>query len=652
MRINLIGVFIVAIMLWACGLPVPIRDGATAMDRKQYAVAIKLQNKEYPKAKTQKEKGQIAWRQGEAHRTLGQFSEAARWYKLAADQGYGPEAFRRYAELLKSNGDYQASIQAYKDLGTELGSQYEVKREIVQCQTAQQWQRSKDSSGYKLTPLDFNTSGAEYAPTAYLNGQIVFTSDRDAGKKTYNWSGGGFHDLWTIGSDGGKPIRLEGGVNTDKNEGTLVVNATGTEAYFTRCEGYEKEDFICRLYEITRLGEGWTNPESLPLFETPGVNYGQPALHPDGQSLVLSAESPDGWGGHDLYICLKGRENQWSEPQLLPRSINTVGDEMFPSFDGDTLYFSSSGLVGMGGLDLFKTWKSNGNWVPPLNLRAPMNSGADDFGILILAHNQADVWQKGWVTSNRAGSDDIFEFEQRAPILPPPPPVIPNAPPVKPGRLLLQVQVVEKAFLDPTDPSSRFLGYKPLGGASLKGNDENAIITISEPYETLLKPDKSYTFAATKTGYLTHTEVFKSDGLVTDPKGADQVFELQIVLDKIYFNKEISLENIYYDYNRKEIRPDARPTLDALALMLTNNPTVKIRLSSHTDCRGTTEYNQELSQGRAESAVQYLISAGIAPERLTAAGLGENSPAIACGCSQCTEPEHQANRRTTFTILE
>ena len=157
---------------------------------------------------------------------------------------------------------------------------------------------------------------------------------------------------------------------------------------------------------------------------------------------------------------------------------------------------------------------------------------------------------------------------------------------------------------------------------------------------------------ATHEGYLNNSEKFTSKGLGKDPANPIQKFEVEIVLDKIYKNKEITLENIYYNYDKWDIRTDAEPTLIKLAATLAENPAIKIQLSSHTDCRGKDDYNATLSQKRAESAVNFLISKGIPTERLVAKGYGESQPAVSCDCAKCTEDQHQANRRTTFKILE
>ena len=167
-----------------------------------------------------------------------------------------------------------------------------------------------------------------------------------------------------------------------------------------------------------------------------------------------------------------------------------------------------------------------------------------------------------------------------------------------------------------------------------------------------LETETDYSLTASHVGYLNNVGKFTSKGIGKDPSNPVQRFEVEIVLDKIYKNKEITLDNIYYDYNKWDIRSDAQPTLNQLGETLMQNPSIKIQLSSHTDCRGKDDYNTVLSQKRAESAMNYLISRGISADRLGAKGYGESEPAAPCECAKCTEEAHQINRRTTFKVLE
>ncbi len=649
---------ILCIALSACSYTEKIRDGKTAYERKQYAVAVKMLGKEYEKAKTRVERGRIALLLGESYRELHKNEQAIRWYQIAYDNQAGVDALREQAYALKRMERYREAMQAFKELGIEIGSPYEYRREIQACEVAQGWKDLKYPE-YRVELLEFNTNYADYAPVLYRDNQLVFTSDRSTstGEDTYNWTGNRFSDLFVVNLSSLQVSRFDERVNTSNNEGTAVFNRDFTEMYFTRCDGGKREDAYCKIMMSRWRNNAWTTPEPLEFIQE-RINYGHPALSADGRELYFSCNHPDGWGGYDIWVTERTATG-WGEPKLLGRSVNTVGNEKFPVMDADTLYFSSDFHTGMGGLDIFKTYKmGNGNWAPPYNLKPPINSGADDFGLVIdhKATTPDGVLQVGYFTSNRMdglGNDDIYRFEK---IVPPPVETPPVSEEGKVYKMLLDVYVLEKIFQDPTNPNSRVLGRKLLADAKveLKIGKETRTFTSDgeEPITIELTPESAYAFLASHPGYLSNAANFSTKGIAEDPNNPKQRFELEIVLDKIFIGKEIRLENIYYDFDKWDIRDDAKPTLDALAENLRLNPDIRIRLASHTDCRGSDSYNTDLSQKRAQSAVDYLISKGIDPVRLVAKGYGESQPEVNCACARCTEDQHQQNRRTTFAILE
>jgi outer membrane protein OmpA-like peptidoglycan-associated protein len=648
--------FFIAVLA-ACTYTQKVKDGKFAYDRKQYSVATQLLQKEHKKAKSNVEKGKIAYLLGESYKQLNRPADASTWYKNAYDNGYGVDALREYAYTLKATQQYDDAMKAFKDLGIEIGSPYEYKREIAACQVAQGWLKEK-SKAYSVKPVDFNSQSADYSPALFQGRQLVFTSDRSVstGEEEYKWTGNDFSDLFVADLETQSIQPFDPELNTANNEGTAAFSKDFSELFFTRCFGEKKEDFFCKIMVSKRVGEQWTAPVTLN-FVQEGINYGHPTLSADGKTLLFSCNSKEGWGGYDIWSSDRTADG-WNEPKLLGRTVNSVGNEKFPYLDGDTLYFASDFHPGMGGLDLFKTWKmGDAAWAPVQNLKPPLNSGADDFGYVIdyQAKKPADVLQVGYFTSNRpegAGNDDIYRFERR---IPPPEPVQPEQPAVT-FKILLNVYVLQKIFSEPDNPDSRLLGRKPLDGAVMKATfgKENKEFRIAEDgFVTLeLSENTDYRFVASKEGYLTGENTFTTKGIGKDPKNPVQTFEVEIVLDKIYLNREIVLEDIYYDYDKWDIRADARPTLDKLTRDLELNPKIRIQLGSHTDCRASDSYNQELSQKRAQSAVDYLTGKGIAANRLIAKGFGEEQLRVNCICTRCTEEEHQLNRRTTFAILD
>lgn len=661
---------LIAVVFVACNYTIKIKDGSTAHERKQYDTAIPMLEKDFGRAKTRTEKGQLAYRIADSYRNTGRDEAALRWFALAYQNNYGAEALKGQAYTLKKLERYREAKEVFKNLSIEIGSPYEYRKEVAACDIATGWLEIAPESGWTVTTAPFNSPSNDFSPIFYTQGRIVFSSDRTAGvgKDAYKWTGNKFMDLFVAEPEGASAQPFDSGLNSTGNEGTLCFSRDFTEVFFARSVGaYKGDDQFCKIYTAARTSDGWAAPRPLP-FQKEKINYFHPALSPDGNTLFFACNDPEGWGGYDLWSVQRNEmaESGWAEPKLLSRNINTPGNEVFPMFSADTLYFSSDGLSGMGGLDIFRTFRLDGNaWATPHNLKPPVNSGADDFGLIATTPapsktppQPGDLLRSGYFSSNRPGglgADDIYRFEQRVP-LPKPPKV--DTTPVRPlvYKMILEGYVLEKILSDPTDPNSRVLGRKPLSGARVEITfaTKTQLVSVGDDgFFTLeLAENTDYNFVAGKDGYLVNSARFSTRGIPRDPANPVQTYEVEIVLDKIFRDREIVLENIYYDYDKWDIRPDAEPTLNRLADVLRQNPDIRIQLGSHTDCRGNDSYNQELSQKRAQSAVNYLIGKDIDANRLAAIGYGETQPAATCLCSRCTEAEHQANRRTTFRIVE
>ena len=656
-----LSLFLLLCCLTACTYTAKITDGATAVDRKQYDVAVPMLQREYKKAKTRKAKGEIALNLGKSMVETGKDEAAIDWYQKAYDNNAGPDALREKAAALKRLQRYDDAIQVYTDAGFEIGSKYEFRKDISGAEMAQKW-LAEEAAGkereFTVSSAGFNSRQADYAPVAFEE-RLVFTSDRTAatGEGTFNWTGRGFTDLFVTDLEGGNSVdAFDDRLNTADHEGTPTFSSDGTEMIFTRCSSPgAREDAYCGLYRSERAGKGW-GAASLLSFVKPGANYMHPALSADGQRLFFSALLEDGWGGYDIYLCNRQEDGSWGDPILMNRAINTQGNEQFPSLDADTLYFSSDGLEGMGGLDIFRTWPTNnGRYAAPKNLRMPVNSGADDFAFSIARRQGSglDQTSTGYFSSSRPGgmgSDDIYVYTKK--VLPPPPP---DPTPVV-YKNVLDVTVVEKIYEDPTNNRSRILGVKPVSNATIIasiGDQSRTVNTDDEGRLSLvLVDDQNYQFRAEREEYLADEGSFSSRNLPKDPDAPEQRYELELELEKIFRNQEIVLKNIYYDFDQSFIRTDAQPTLNNLSALLERNPDIRIELGSHTDCVGKPGYNQQLSQARAQAAVDYLVEQGVDAARLEAKGYGEENPIAICVCERCTDEQRQENRRTTFRILE
>jgi peptidoglycan-associated lipoprotein len=662
------------VSMMGCAYTLPVKDGRTAYERKRFTQAIPMLEREYNAAKSRNERGQLAYQLAESYRRTGQTAASLDWYNKSYENNGGPDALRGYAYTLKQLQRYPEAREQFKQLGIEIGSPYEYRKEINACTIAEGWIKESAANGIRVETAHFNAPENDFAPTWAPDGRLLFSSDRAVaqGKSEYAWTGHRFMDMFIVEPDAASAQAFDLTLNTATHEATPAFTRKGDRICVVRTEGaYDTDDQYCRLYEAERLGDSWAALRPLT-FQKDKVNYLHPAYGPDGNTLYYAANDPDGWGGYDLYVVTRQPNSAtgWSEPRALSRNINTPANELFPSWDADTLYFASDGLGGMGGLDIFRTYKMDRtSWAPPINMKSPLNSGYDDFGLIYrpdvapapnTPRKPGDLVRSGFFTSNRPlesakGGDDVLRFEIR---VAPPAPVKRDTPPAGPivHTLLLDIYILEKIFSEADNPNAKVLGRKPLAGTTLVIESGATRQTVSPDangfYQLKLAEQTDYVFTAKLDGYLTNSGKFSTKGIAKSPNQPTQTFELEIVLDRIFRNREIVLENIYYDYEKSDIRPDAEPTLNRLADILRQNPTIRIQMGSHTDCRGNDGYNQNLSQARAQSAVNYLIAKGIGADRLEAIGYGERAPAADCACAKCTEPEHQTNRRTTFKVLD
>lgn len=651
--------WVVIVFIFAgCNYTIQIRDGDTAWQQMQYAHAIGLYQKEMKKAKSRVAQGRIALKIADCYTRQNMPEQALPYYQQAWNNQAGISALRGKAATLKMLERYEEAIEIYRQLGEEIGSRYEFRKDIQSCSLAMKWMADNTSPHYQIEVTPFSSRYSDYAAYPFSDQGILFVSDKPTpgNKVLYQWTGRPYSSIYFHPSEGKQPSQIVNAalsqMNGPFNDGPFQTDRWG-HLYFTRCgDDAGQRDQFCRIYHSIKEDNTFKEAEVLP-FCNGDFNYGHPTFTADGQMMIFTSNDPGGYGGYDLYIALR-TQNGWADPALLPATINTAGDEMFPWMDGDTLYFASDGHPGMGGLDIFKTWRTNmSSWSIPENMLPPINSGADDFAFLWDNPTSSTDLRKGFFSSSRpggAGLDDIYRIAE---IIPPPPDTIQET--ITEFTYSLDIYVLTKILQDANDPNSPVLGRKLLKGATIRQSSPVSAVYTSqedEPLQMAIQPDQRYEFEVSAPGFLTTRAFFDATGITPDLRYAHQSFELEILLNQIFIEQEIILENIYYDFDKWDIRPDAMPALLRLATLLTDNPDIQIELASHTDCRGTTTYNQDLSQKRAESAVQFLINQGVQPSRLRARGYGKSKPAIDCPCSRCTESDHQTNRRTTFRILE
>ena len=655
--------FLVVWVFAGCEFTYKIKSGEEAFEVKQYAVAAEMLNEEYTESASASEKARKAYMLGRSYEMMNNPREAVKWYGIAAQDNYGAEALVRYAENLARLERYEEAIEAYGQAMSLTGDPTAYRPQVTACRQASTWKANSDKSEYDVSPVSFNSAASDYAPYVMGPDIVLFTSDRPNGSNdTYKWTGRGFSDIYIAHVNTNSVEVFDQEINSDFNDGTVAMNSDRRLIYFSRCYDNGGLDQYCKLVVSAKQGEAWTEAEILP-FVKEEVNYGHPALSANDSVLIFSCNDPEGIGGYDLYYSELG-ESGWAEPVLFSSRINTSGDEKFPSLHHDTLYFSSNHHVGMGGLDIFKTYISqSGDWTPPINLKAPVNSGWDDFGFVVdtFATLRGNELQKGYFSSSREsanGSDDVYSYKRIRKTVEE---VVAGNPvdtvekPIN-YELFLAIRVLEPVLVDPSDPNSERRGKRPLERARVNINegmigrqfrtDEAGYVILKADY------DSEYFIEARFRGFLARKASFDATTIEKDPDEPTKTYNIELVLEPIFKGEEIILQNIYYDLDKWDIREDAEPALNELASILRDNPAIRIELGSHTDCRADDEYNLELSQKRAQSAVDYLTSRGIDASRMIARGYGETNFAVNCECGSCTEEQHQANRRTTFKIVD
>ncbi|HOU03479.1 MAG TPA: OmpA family protein [Bacteroidales bacterium] len=585
---------------------------------------------------------------GECYRLINDPKNAETWYKLAIKSANPkPDAQFWLAESIKKSGRYQNAIDEFKKYKQIAQSDSRADQEIRACELALEWQRNPES--YKVDELkDLNSRESDFSPAYGRDdyGVVFFTSSREdaSGNKTHGATGQGFTDIFESRIDKkskwSTPVPLDV-INSDAEEGTPFITDDFKEMYFTRCEAGKREKKGCVIMLSKRTGDKWSEPKNIGILSDSLV-AAHPALSADGTTLYFVSDIPGGSGGKDLWMATRASSGDaWSKPRNLGPDINTPGNEVFPYVRKDgTLYFSSDGQIGMGGLDIFKAVpQPDGSWVVT-NMKPPINSFSDDFGIAFEGDAERGIFSS---TRKGRGNDELYSFE-----LPP---------------LVFSVTGLVK-----DEKTGAPITASTVQLIASDGSNLQAETGASGDFRFELKANVDYIFLASKRGYLNGKERETTKG---QEKSRD--FMVTILLTAI--DKPIELPNIFYDFNKWDLRPESMVSLDKLVETLTDNPNVTIELMSHTDSRDTEEFNYDLSQKRAQSVIQYLIEKGIEPGRLSAKGYGESSPKVvdtdiasqwpflkngvtlsesfinSLPTDEQKEIAHQINRRTEFRVL-
>lgn len=568
------------------------------MARGEYYDASKTYRKIYNKLTKKADRplrGEVAFKMANAHRMLSQSARAAAAYQNAIRYGYPDTLAQLYlAQMLHADGKYSQAIRAYQEYLMQNPRSSTAINGLKGALIADSLRANPNRYIVKSAKL-FNSRRSDFSPM--FNDEILYfttTNEKVVGEKRSEITGMKKSDIWMARKNERgewlRPEAVEGELNSDMDEGITSFSPDGSTMYLTVARRMPDRNTGVEIYTSSRSDASWSKPVKLEITADTISSFGHPSVSPDGKYLYFSSDMP-GFGGKDLWrIDLQERAGSLEN---LGEQINTPGDDVFPYVVSDSiLIFSSNGHPGMGGLDLFRaTLQPDGNWIVS-NMGAPLNSNADDFGMTYNPHKA----NTGYFSSNRGdgrGYDHLFSFE------------LPDL------KINLSGWVMD-------------VDEEPVPNAVIRivGNDGTIQKTAARPdgsFSFPLQRGVSYVMMAGAKGYLNARQQFTADTAALDAE-----YEVDFMLASL--SKPNIVENIFYDFDKATLRPESTQALDELVQLLKDNPHITIEMASHTDRIGTEEYNIDLSQRRAKSVIDYLIAAGIAPDRLQYQGYGKSRP--------------------------
>lgn len=599
------------LLLASCGPAKSLRRAEQCYARGEYFEAARHYKAAYTRTspKERAQRGVLAYKQGDCYRRINYTPKAKGAYLNAIRYRYPDSIVHFYlGETLRKNGEYAAAATHYdtylvhaRTLPVAAPALDSLARTaLAACRLAQEWKKKPARCIVRRVPI-LRSRRSDYSPMyAPANADILyFTSTRKEAKgdDLNGITGTKSADLFLAKRNEKKqwqkPEPIASEVNSEFEEGACAFAPDGKTMYFTRCRTQPNAPAYAEIYSSQRAGAEWGAPQKCAILNDTLSSVAHPALSPDGGYLYFVSDMPGGQGGLDLWRINLTADGFGYVDNLGPE-VNTPADEMFPTFAPDgTLYFSSAGHPGMGGLDLFCATPDSltGRW-RVTNMRPPLNSQADDFGMTF----EPEAPHQGFFASNRGdarGWDHIYSFE------------FPQA------HHLLKGIVYDKEGGALPDALVTLVGDN---GTYLKINVKKDGTFVQE-----LAPGCRYALSASCRGYLNGRAE-----LLTDSIDADRLYEREFPLASI--TRPVLIENIFYEFDKADLTPESADALDQLIQLLNDNPNVCIELSAHCDYKGNDAYNLRLSQRRAESVVRYLIRGGIAPERLTPKGYGEQQP--------------------------
>lgn len=591
----------VALMLHSCAADNAMRKGEKFLAIGEYHDAAEQFKKAYTKTPTKERqlRGQRALKMAHCYRHISSTQKAISAYRNALRYNVATLDDRLdYARLLLKNGEYKRALTEFELLNDSMPNNVLVRNGLLSAKMAPKWkEQGSDYTVKKMT--EFNTRRADYCPV--LAGdqwdRLYFSSTRNdaLGDELSGITGAKPGDIFFSDKDDkgkwSKPQTIESGLNTEYDEGACCLSPDGSTMYLTQCLSDASYPRFAQIVTAQRSDASWGKTTPLLITNDTLSAYAHPAVSPDGEWLYFVSDMPGGKGGLDIWR-MRLTANGPVGVENLGEPINTPGDEMFPTFrpNGD-FYFSSDGHPGFGGLDIFIATVGEDGKYHLSHPGYPLNSQGDDFGMTF----QGQLNQ-GFFSSNRGdgrGWDHIYSFYN--------PEIVQT----------IRGWIYEQDGYELTAGEARIVG---TDGTNLRLG-----VRGDGSFEYVVKPGVDYIILAMCDGFLNHKEEIHVDSVKES-----KVYDLQFPLASI--SAPVLIDNIFYAFDKATLLPESKNALDSLILMLNENPNITIELSAHTDYRGAEAYNKKLSQKRAESVVKYLINHGIAADRLTAVGYGEEKP--------------------------
>ena len=596
------------------------KEADKLFERLEYVDAAKAYSKLVEKDKAD---GYVYKQLADSYFNVFNTKEAVTWYAKAVETPQDAETHFRYAQMLKAEGNIKASDAQMEQFAKMQPN--DARAKAFKNNPNYLTQLKSQSKQYDAVKSDVSSDKADFGAVLTNNNEVFFASARNTARKESGMDDQPYLDLYkaTRNADGTLSQATEvAELNTKWHDGPAAISADGNTMYYGS-ESFNESEFQKNkakklkfgqiyLYKATKDGDKWGNAKPLP-FNSKEYSVRNPSISKDGKTLYFSSDMPGGLGGEDIWKVSVDGET-YGTPENLGSNVNTEANESFPSIQDDNiLFFSSNGRQGFGGYDVFKQ-NTNTN-EKASNVGEPVNSQKDDFAF---SYNlQKNV---GYFSSNREGNDDIYQA---------------NA-----------VCGVDATVVVKDAESGKLLSGANVIFVNNKGVEKgNQVSNEMGEAKFGIDCEQIANFNASRSGYENGTATMEKS-----QNGAKTIVVNLTPIKPIITDREVILQPIYFEYNKSNITAEGAEELDKLVKVMNEYPNMIIDAKSHTDSRGADNYNLRLSDRRAKSTVQYIVSKGIAKNRITGSGMGETQPKVPC--TECTEEEHAQNRRSEFLIIK